>query len=395
MAKASSKKTTKKIAARPASDAVVHQIDIEELDLDVANPRLGEQVGPRATQTELLDHIVAQFGVEDVLGSIAVNGYFNAEPLVGYRTKNGRYTIAEGNRRLAALLILANDPRAQNQDARHKKYDALRVRHDVDEVRHVPVLVYDDPKEQHLLSYLGVRHISSSQPWDSYAKAAWVDRVMREEGMGLQQIADMIGDQHRTVARIVEGFQFVQQLVRHGEFSPAQSQRAGRGSKSEYPFSWVYTILGYRPVREWLEMKDLGEDREVKLSPTGRARGGKLVQYMFGNKAAGKSAAINDSRQIGLLAKAIADPAGRRMLEKGRPATDYEEITRPASDRLEAFLYSAKDALQECLVLIPEADLDADSAASFADVALGTQKLATAVRSSLAELARGGADAGE
>ncbi|PID95816.1 MAG: hypothetical protein CSA85_00445 [Alphaproteobacteria bacterium] len=88
-----------------------------------------------------------------------------------------------------------------------------------------------------MLSYLGVRHIAAAQPWDSYAKASWVATITDETGMPVSKITEMIGDQHSTVVRLLEGYRFIRQLIENGEFRPEDSQRKGRGSVSEYPFS--------------------------------------------------------------------------------------------------------------------------------------------------------------
>lgn len=56
---------------------------LADLLLDADNPRFGGQQVGLVDQVKVLDHIVASYGVDDVLSSLAVNGYFLAEPLVG------------------------------------------------------------------------------------------------------------------------------------------------------------------------------------------------------------------------------------------------------------------------------------------------------------------------
>lgn len=371
----------------PAGSDDLQDIPLSKLDLDTENPRLGAGIRTK-DQTVLLDHIVSTFGIEDVLGSIAVNGYFRAEPMVGYPRGN-RFVIAEGNRRLAACLILTGDERARNQEARHKKFDTLRKQHKTSAPDTVPVLVYQNPKEQHLLSYLGVRHISSSQPWDSFAKAAWIDRVMSEEDLTLTEIGEMIGDQHRTVQRIVEGYRFIKKLEETGRFNPDDSQRAGRGSNSKFPFSWVYTTLGYKPVREWIGMPDLGDEPSNKLGSRELERGQKLLTYLFGNRSQGRSAAIQDSREIGILAQAVADPEGRRLLDRGKSAKDYQEATKPFDERIEQLLDNALSSLEECQNLVPQAELEPVHAFAMLRIAKRVEILGRAVSKELSQLAVG------
>ena len=63
-----------------------------------------------------------------------------------------------------------------------------------------------------------------------------------ETGMPVSKITEMIGDQHSTVVRLLEGYRFIRQLIETGHFRPSDSQKRGRGSVSEYPFSWVSPI---------------------------------------------------------------------------------------------------------------------------------------------------------
>lgn len=156
----------------------ITEFPLNGLLLDKDNPRFGFQ-DRGSSQAGILDVIVEKFGVDDVLSSLAVNGYFAAEPMV-CRAKKGakKATVAEGNRRLAACLILVGDKKASNQAARTQQFQPIWEEHGKKPIDPVPVIIFGpDEDEQALLSYLGVRHISSAQPWDSYAKAAWVAQV--------------------------------------------------------------------------------------------------------------------------------------------------------------------------------------------------------------------------
>src|SRR5713226_5482100 len=87
-------------AATAASAVEVKPILLAELHFDGTNPRFGTRPMGKADDEAILDEIVRRFGVEDVLSSIAANGYLGTEPLVGLRNAEG-IRIIEGNRRLA------------------------------------------------------------------------------------------------------------------------------------------------------------------------------------------------------------------------------------------------------------------------------------------------------
>ena len=207
----------------------VARIDSTNLLLDAANPRFGTQ-DPGRSQTELLDHIVQQFGVDDVLSSLVVNGYFEAEPVVCRRqADSSTCVVMEGNRRLAACLILLEDKRSRHQERRKAQFKPRWHDHGQPPINPIPALVFEpDDQEEAILAYLGVRHIASAKPWDSHTKAAWIAKVVEAKELSIERIAAMLGDRHRTVNRMLEGYYLVDQITKSGHFQPKKqhSQRA-------------------------------------------------------------------------------------------------------------------------------------------------------------------------
>ena len=356
----------KKSTSKRKTDAGrIELVPLDQLHLDTRNPRFGGRAGELKNEVAVLDTIVDKFGVEDVLSSLAVNGFFDAEPLVGLRDKKrGGIRIVEGNRRLAACLILSNDNRAVNQQARVREGQALQKQHKREPITEIPVLVFDESEwKNELLPYLGVRHIAASQPWDSYAKAAWIAQVLEKGDLTLEDVIQMIGDQHRTTPRMLEGFYFVHQLMDEARFKPGDSLRRGRGSNPDYPFSWVYTALGYSPVRRWLGLEELSEGKNEKPVPKKRLDDAEdFMTFLFGNKTKDRQAAINDSRNIADLAKAVADPGRRQLLKRGKTVAEVIELTRPAQERVVSGLMDAQEALGGVLVTLSEGEIKTEQA---------------------------------
>lgn len=363
---------------------------LSNLEFDTENPRFGRSAQEKRSQTEILDYIVNTFSVEDVLSSIAVNGYFVAEPLIcREQDKGGRLTVVEGNRRLAACLILANDPRAKNQQRKVEQFRALQADSGRTTFDQVPIIRFGrHESEKDLLSYLGVRHIAASQGWDSYAKAAWIAKAVERNDLTLKDIALMTGDQHRTVKRLLEGYYFINQMIDEGRFVPENSLRKGRGSNPDFPFSWVYTLFGYPHARAFVEMPE-----EPRKNPVAAARmnnASTLVVAMFGDKTAGRSAAIADSRQLGTLAGVLDSVEKIALLEKGKTVEEIEFETQPIDTKL-------RDALSDCKELLSDlvASMDATppaegvATASFA-LAKQVNNLATSVAKRLNDIQLGG-----
>ncbi len=328
---------------------------ISDLLLDNGNPRFGE-LERSVEQSHLVDLIIDKFGIEDVVSSLAVNGFFAAEPLVCVRRSDGSLVVKEGNRRLCACIVLTGDPRAVRQAALTARVQKSWAENGSPPIEPIPVLIFDEngPAAETMLSYLGVRHIAAAQPWDSYAKASWVAKITDETGMPVSKITDMIGDQHSTVVRLLEGYRFIRQLIDEGEFRPADSQRKGRGSVSEYPFSWVYTILGYKATRDFC---GLGEKISERPNPIPREKlqnAATVVQTMFGSRALGRSAAVVDSRQLSDLAKAFADSEKVALLRSGKDLVTVQDITKPIETKLEENLNQVRSLLSDLISTVSE-----------------------------------------
>src|SRR5690242_15086849 len=84
----------------------VKWIPLQDLLLDAENPRL-EDEHAGLTQEELAIVLDELYDAREIAASIARFGYFPSEVLVGVQTPQG-VVIVEGNRRLTAVLGLAN-----------------------------------------------------------------------------------------------------------------------------------------------------------------------------------------------------------------------------------------------------------------------------------------------
>ena len=382
----------RKASGNPTEGRQVTRLPLNNLLLDPKNARFGFQ-GESNSQAQILDDIVEKFGVGDILSSLAVNGYFEAEPLVCREdSRLGKAVVVEGNRRLAACLIITGDERAANQAKRSADSGKLWKEHHCPAIDPVPVILFEEEEQQKaILSYLGVRHIAASQPWDSYAKAAWVAQVIERSGLDIESVARMIGDRHRTVNRLLEGYYLVQQLVNKGKFIPEDSVRRGRGSVTQYPFSWVYTVIGYVTVREFLDLAD-GNAQEDPVAEDKLDNGGLLLKVMFGDKSRGRNAAIEDSRQLGDLASALASREKIQLLEQGKTLTEIETLTQPVGQRLSDGLGLVRDTLRDLIARLSEEEIKQSTASDLVPTSRGNHKMAGELEKKLREIAFGSDD---
>jgi len=362
----------------------VQLIALDKLDFDVNNPRFGAEVGARQSQQLVLNHLVMTFGIDDVLSSIAVNGYFVAEPMI-CRRQGDRFVVIEGNRRLAACLILAGDARAVDQKKLIVQAQELQAVSKKNPFDKAACIVFEADESQHeLLAYLGVRHIASSQGWDSYAKAAWIARAVEEHDITLVDIAAMTGDQNKTVSHLLEGLYVVRQLIESGYFDPNNSQRKGRGSNPKFPFSWVYTLLFSPAARQYVGLQ--GEPRPNPI-PTNRLQpAGELLDRMFGTPK--RPAAIDDSRDITRLARTLDDGDKIALLEAGRHIDQIEFEVQPLGDKLRQGLQECRDKLGVLMSAVGAAPPDRITAEQNRGASLGLAHLAAELYKKMDEASR-------
>jgi hypothetical protein len=147
-------------------------IDVHELDLDPDNPRLPEDIQGE-TQSAILTYLWENDVLEELIDSYLSNGYFESEPLITLPAKGGRRIVVEGNRRLAALIVLHQlDPAIEagisldrDDDTNAERLEALRL-------ARLPVVEAEDLED--VASFLGFRHISGLKRWNAEAKARWL-----------------------------------------------------------------------------------------------------------------------------------------------------------------------------------------------------------------------------
>ena len=345
----SKKKSSKSPSWKP--DGKVHFIKLKDLHLDHKNPRFGGREGTLKKESDVVDEVVGQHGVSDVLSSISINGYIESEPLVGAinRSHGNKITIVEGNRRLTACFIIAGDSRASNYQKLHEKYCSDKL----DENTKIPVQLYDwkdKAAQAKLLPYLGIKHIVGASQWDSFAKAAWVAETLESGALTLANIKAMMGDTDGFADRIVEGYYFVNQIIDENAYDPKESLRKGRGSFQEFPFSWCYTALGYKNVRAYLGLPKGSQTAPDPIDDSYLEESGNLLMFMFG--ASGVNAAIDDSRKIGRLAKALSNKDAIDSLLDGETVDDALNQLKPIGERATESLRRADKALKETVGLL-------------------------------------------
>lgn len=290
-------------------------IEISYLDLDPKNPRLPEEsVG---NLDEIMQYFVDSYDLEEIALSMAENGYFHEEPLLavpsegpkketeeadvasfGEAAREPRYTVIEGNRRLATLKLINGEVHLQIPASLQRATESARQSYH--DLTRVPVRIYSNRDD--LDNYLGFRHVSGILQWDAEAKARFVYNLHRR-GRTFQDIAKTIGSRADAVQRQYAAWASLQQARQEGVDVDAFVKR----------FGIYYRALQNPKMRAYLDFTgwEFGAaSTEAPLQGEGIDSLNALGGYLFGPRRV-----LTDSRQLDTLADVLSNQSAREILE--------------------------------------------------------------------------------
>ena len=269
---------------------------VKELFFDPNNPRLAD-TAHTCTQASILRVMEKEFNLQPLIDSMYRSGFFWEEPLVVVREPlaelRGKKVllVIEGNRRLAALKTILNNP-DQFPDAKARE-----------RLKAVPVIERDDRKET--LAFVGFRHITGIVPWEAAAKAQYAHGLVKG-GHTLAEIAQLIGDETRDIARWVR----TQSLV---ETAHEQGLNEDDAAKQFY-FSYLLTSTDAPATKRWLSMET--DEATGVVTSVNLERLKQLWLWLYGSKSSEVSPVVPESRQIHKLNRVIASPRAVKELER-------------------------------------------------------------------------------
>ena len=316
-------------------DKSVKTIATKDLQFDRNNPRLAEYgISANATDEEVIATLWDAMDVMELVQSIAASGFFPHEQLIV--AKEGQKNIViEGNRRLAAVRVLL-DPEIANKNEWTLPGIARERR---ESLKMLPVFMQS---RENAWRYLGFKHVNGPAKWSSYAKAKYIADVHSKYSVSLAQIAQQIGDGHRTVQRLFRGLMVLEQAERKKVWD-----RDDR-SRPRLSFSHLYTGLDYDGISTFISLKSLDEETKSPVPENRLKELGELCVWLYGSKKAGTSPAV--ATQNPHLRQLDAILQNREAIAALRDTNDVSisyEYSRPASAVLEEALLSAKRSLQK------------------------------------------------
>jgi hypothetical protein len=302
---------------------------VDELRLDLRNPR--KPGAEFADTSEAVEYLIRYADVMELISSISRSGWLDFEPLIVERDTK---TVIEGNRRLAALLLI-RDPELR-QAHRLTLPDAV---HDGATPESVEVFLVGDRTEAR--DFIGFKHINGPFKWDALAKAKYAWEWLQEDpDLGIEAISERLGDRHSTVRRLVNAYTVLRQAEDLG-FDRTDTTRG-------LTFSHLYTGLPYVSVRGYL---GLGESASALLpaDPVAPDRHDNLLRYMTWLFGQGDKQRVITSQNpdLGKLAKVLESKQATAMLEAGEPFAVVSGLVEDKKRGFEEAVYKLSTAASE------------------------------------------------
>ena len=324
---------------RSASEEVPGDINIERMDpddllFDAHNPRL-EGRGIGQSQDVIFEILWREFAVDEIVLSIAANGYFDYEPLFVVQEDSSN-VVVEGNRRLAAVKILL-EPRLR---ALVKATDIPEISSEAAErLGSLPVI---PTTRDEIWRYVGFKHVNGPKQWNALSKAEYIAWVHNDLKISLDDIARQIGDRHSTVARLYNGLMALREVEASGLWN------RDRRTHRRFFFSHLYTALDYPGFQSYLGMdsprgttsdKPVPDDKIPELA--------EVCTWLFGDKEKDvPPRIISQNPDLRILDEAIQNGNGVDALRRGLPLSVALDISRGDERILRENLVSAKASLQ-------------------------------------------------
>lgn len=262
-------------------DEQIRELRLDELALDLENPRFG--LIDAGSEPEALGILAGRADLRELWNSINERGFERYEPLVAFQASDDAYTVVEGNRRLAAVKTL-RDP-AQLAGSRLTPPEMTAIAEET--TRTLPVVIVD--RRDDADDYIGFKHINGPSTWGALAKAKFAVKLFEkmpsqtDDGdTRIQNLSRRLGDSRQLILRSLVAYKVFEQALKY------EMLDQDRVSDNSLDFSHLYTMLQNPGARSYLGLGDapLTEDlvRDDPIPSSHRTQLSNMMRWLFGYK---------------------------------------------------------------------------------------------------------------
>lgn len=216
---------------------------ISKLKLDTENPRLGTGI-QRMTQEELIAELLRHSRVYELARDIARQGFMPTETLVAVK-KGINLVVIEGNRRLAALKLLANPSLAP--DDYRKRIETLASEMKVGLPKKIPVTIATN--RQDTIPLVVEKHNGQTiEGWTRVMQSRYITNLL-DHDISVDDAVDVYGLDRALVLRALWESRLYD-VIRSLDL-PEVATAAVRDPRS-FPFTTLTRLFETPVVQQWI-----------------------------------------------------------------------------------------------------------------------------------------------
>ncbi|MGZ8218909.1 hypothetical protein [Methylomagnum sp.] len=340
------------------ADKRIQFIELSRLKLDPENPRLPLSI--ERDESSMLDYIAESTAIEDLMGAIAENDFFPGEPVVGIPDGND-FIVIEGNRRLAAVLLLHEPDKCS--------HPSMRMREIAANARYKPkcLPVINGGTRSKVLPYLGFRHITGVKEWEPLAKARYMKQLFDltsaklEPAQRYKEVGRSIGNRSDHIKRNLDALA-VYDFIENNNFFEIEGL-----DEESIKFSVLSTALANDRIGCFtgVSRKD-GDDDYTPSHPiinpeTLKPREIHEITDWLYKKGENGRTRIGESRNLKLLSAVVDSHRALAAFRDGATLTYAYQLTSEIAKDFIGLLYQAEGALTEAAGIVATMDYDDES----------------------------------
>lgn len=261
--------------------AILKEINFAELDsflLDASNPRLGRNYrDSNLSQDDVLD-LMSNSKLDELATSyLASGGFWTQEALIVVKEKikgKNKLVVVEGNRRLAALILLKRTFDKKNDDITWQEL-IKRQKKPINLFKEIPYIEAESRKD--VIEYLGFRHVTGIKQWKPPEKAEYISKLI-DSGLSYIEVKRKIGSTKSAVRNHYITYKLLLQIEENVDEIPLEY--------IEGRFSVMMNTLRTAGVREYLNIDMNAQPKKAK-HPIPKSKLNNLKKYsmwLFGDE---------------------------------------------------------------------------------------------------------------
>jgi hypothetical protein len=300
----------------------IESIELDQLLLDIKNPRIHQTISDDIRQIELAKFIFDNFGINDLIESIRKNGYFPVEPMVVIPANNGKgnYIVVEGNRRLTTIKILCEEEYRNAAISVGRRDDYIADKALVEKLKTIPVV--KAASRDSVTAYLGVRHLGGVVRWEPLAQSKYVySQVLLEKTASgvkvINAIEKFISETNNKKADVYNHFykyciyNYMQRLIEENKIPNTSLDNKFSLLEVAFGKSGRSSVAKYIGIESYSRLDP--EDYENIIPEEKDEQTKNLINWAFS-----ENPPIKESREINShLKNILANPISTEAFEKG------------------------------------------------------------------------------